>query len=54
MTALVLSKHKHSHQIALVRHPEAAGVVESAHLGNIRTEVGPAAYQLATGEIIEI
>lgn len=54
MIKLVRSKHGHSHQIATVWHPEPEGeIVDTGH-GNVRVLTGPAAYQLATGELIEI
>jgi hypothetical protein len=53
MSMLVMSKHKRDHKISCVWHPDAVGeVLETAHLGNIRVQVGPAQYQLNTGEII--
>lgn len=51
----VVALHKREHQIATVWHPEATGeVLETLHLGNIRVLVGPARYQLGTGEVIEV
>ncbi|MBT2300372.1 hypothetical protein J7E70_07830 [Variovorax paradoxus] len=55
MTRKVLSMHKRDHQICTVWHPEAQGeVLETMHLGNIRVLVGPAQYQLNTGEVVEL
>lgn len=46
--------HTAQHQVATVWHEQAAGeVIDTAH-GNVRVRVGPAAYQLSTGEIKEI
>lgn len=55
MTMHVRSKHKRDHQITCVWHPEAVGeTLETAHLGNIRVQVGPAQYQLNTGEVVGV
>jgi len=55
MTVLVLSKHKRDHQISCIWHPEAVGeTFETPHLGNIRVQVGPAQYQLNTGEMVAL
>lgn len=55
MTVLVMSKHKREHQISCIWHPEAAGeVLETPHLGCIRVQVGPAQYQLSTGELVAV
>lgn len=52
---LVHEKHGRNHQIATVWHPEARGeTIETLHLGNIRVHVGPAKYQLNTGEVIHV
>lgn len=50
-----MAKHKRDHQITCVWHPEATGdVIQTNHLGNIRVEVGPMKYQLATGEMVDL
>ena len=51
MTALVQALHTQDHEIATVWHPDAAGDVVVTDHGNIRALVGPAQYQLTTGEI---
>lgn len=54
MSALVRSKHSHSHQIVTVWHPLPRGEIVDTDHGNVRVLTGPTAYQLATGELIEI
>lgn len=41
-------------RITCVSHPDAAGVVETAKFGNIRTEVGPAGYAVSIAEKDEV
>lgn len=52
LVELVKAKTSHEHRIACVIHPEAVGLVETAHLGSIRTRCGEPGYQLNTGELI--
>src|SRR4030095_635074 len=55
MSALVMAKHNRAHQIACIWHPEAVGTVfDTPHLGSIRVLVGPAQYQLSTGEVVAV
>ena len=51
VTALVQALHTPDHEIATVWHPEATGDVVVTLCGNIRASIGPAQYQLTTGEI---
>ena len=46
--------HRPSHQVATVWHPEAKGEVLHTHHGAVRVLTGPAAYQITSGQIIEI
>lgn len=55
MTAHVVSKHSREHQVSCVWHPDATGeLLLTDHLGNIRVLVGPAQYQLSTGEVVKV
>jgi hypothetical protein len=55
MTAHVMARHSREHQVSCVWHPDAQGdVIETPHLGNIRVQVGPAQYQLSTGEVVTL
>ena len=55
MTArIVLERHDRDHQIAAVFHPDAEGDVLETKLGNVRVCKGDPAYQLTTGEVIEL
>jgi hypothetical protein len=50
-----MERHRRDHQISCIWHPEAKGkVLETLHLGNIRVQVGPAQYQLSTGEMVSL
>lgn len=51
---MVASMTSHKRRISCVYHPKASGVIETEHMGGIRTAYGKPAYQLATGEMIEI
>ncbi|WP_157900150.1 hypothetical protein [Rhodoferax koreensis] len=50
----VKNKHCFHYQIATVWHPDADCEVLDTHHGNVRVQVGEPAYQLTTGEIIEL
>lgn len=54
LAAHIRALHGPEHQIATVWHPQAYGDVLDTQLGNVRVLTGAHAYQLATGEIIEI
>ena len=52
LVAIVKERTSHEYRIACVIHPEANGIVETEHLGAIRTLIGEPGYQLNTGEIV--
>jgi hypothetical protein len=52
--ALVIERNRRDHMIASVSHPEPVGELVPTNVGNVRVVVGPAAYTLSTGEVIEI
>ena len=54
LTALVQAVQETDREIATVWHPDATGDVVVTDHGNIRALVGPAQYQLTTGEIVPL
>lgn len=51
---LVSERNRRGHQIVTAFHPEANGHPFETFFGCVRAEQGAPAYQLTTGEIIEI
>lgn len=51
---MVVDRNSRDHQIASVSHPDAVGDVVETRLGNVRVVIGPVAYTLTTGEVIEL
>lgn len=48
------AKTSHAHRIACAIHPDAVGVIDTVHLGSIRTRCGEPGYQLSTGEVVSV
>jgi hypothetical protein len=54
LAQLIVERNRHGHQIATVWHPEPVGEMLETRLGNVRVCKGDPAYQLTTGDVIEI
>lgn len=54
LVALIHKLNSWERRITCVIHPEAVGVIDSAMFGGIRTQQGPAGYELSTGERIAL
>lgn len=52
LVELVKDKTRHDYRISCVIHPDANGLVNTEHMGSIRTLIGEPGYQLDTGEIV--
>ncbi len=54
VSAHIVQHNSRRRQIATVWHPEACGETLETGFGHVRVAVGPAQYQLTTGEVVPL